>query len=104
MFTLSAAFWIDGIVHIALLIADVVDGKSNLDPIIADAGQITLFNALILINVRPLCIPFMVCSRALNTSIVYHHGRHRRMARVGDLSREAYCAAHRYRAVGPDGP
>jgi hypothetical protein len=52
MFMLSAAFWVDGIVHIALVIANDVNGKSDLTG--TNVGQITLFNALVLVNVSPL--------------------------------------------------
>jgi hypothetical protein len=53
MFILSAAFWVDGIIHIALEISNIVDGKPELNG--GNVGQITLFNALVLINVS-LCL------------------------------------------------
>jgi hypothetical protein len=52
MFVLSAALWIDGIVHIALVIANDVNGKTDLKG--ANIGEFTLFNALTLVNVSPL--------------------------------------------------
>jgi hypothetical protein len=46
MFALSAAFWVDSIVHVALVITNDVARLVG-----ANAGDITIFNALILINV-----------------------------------------------------
>jgi hypothetical protein len=79
MFMLSAALWIDGIVHIALVIANDVNGKSDLKG--TNVGEFTLFNALILVNVSPLrifhdTIPWLTTSKyAITDGIVVWRAR-----------------------------
>jgi hypothetical protein len=101
MFVLSAAFWVDGIVYIALGIANDVNGKSSETGF--SVNQITLFNALILINVNHLHSSHDVYPW-LTTSGVCNHGRHRRLARMGDLPRDARYFACCHCAIGIHGP